>query len=368
MQRFFAVLLFSFLVPSLFPEERAMIQCDPGFTGHIPAWVAPGRPYVVEQLNCGDIVSAVSVESGYVKIDIGKRFAYVDAKYVRWAQTKKQTPLESPRAEKPDAIAKGPEKGVTPYGTDRGHLNRYRVGLNFEISHIKYDEPGLAEINPGLFMEEKGLMFGVSGDYTVRPKNFMFKMEGRFTIGNVEYSSPQGSDKIKDYTFEPRILFGRDLKTSENYRITPFIGIGYRYLFDGLKSADTTATLTYDRKSNYLYSPVGLGSAFRLGSGWSLDLSGEYDLFWHGWQFSGNAQYLGVDLGNEFQATNNQKDGWGARGSVRITKDCGRLGFAVEPYFRYWDIDHSDIASLMGGIIEPANKSREWGTKIGIRF
>ncbi len=100
-------------------------------------------------------------------------------------------------------------------------------------------------------MEEKGMMWSVSGDYTVRPHKLMFKIDGRFSIGNVEYSSPQGKDRIRDYIFEPRFSFGRDLIRSEKSVVTPFVGVGYRYLFDGLKSANTDAPLTYDRKSNY---------------------------------------------------------------------------------------------------------------------
>jgi phosphate transport system substrate-binding protein len=36
----------------------------------IPAWTAPGRAYAAAQLNCGQEVSVVSLESGYMKIQI----------------------------------------------------------------------------------------------------------------------------------------------------------------------------------------------------------------------------------------------------------------------------------------------------------
>jgi hypothetical protein len=103
MQRFRAVLIFClFLCSSVFSEERGTIQCDPGSTGHIPAWIAPGRAYVVEQLNCGQFISVVGLERGYVKIQIGNQFAYVDAKYVRLTQIDEQrTPPVQPNQSKP---------------------------------------------------------------------------------------------------------------------------------------------------------------------------------------------------------------------------------------------------------------------------
>lgn len=70
-----------------FSQERGSIQCEPGSSDHIPAWTAPGSAYVVEQLSCGQMVSIAGLERGFVKIQIGERFGFVNAKYVRSIQT-----------------------------------------------------------------------------------------------------------------------------------------------------------------------------------------------------------------------------------------------------------------------------------------
>ncbi len=78
------------LCASLFGQDRGVIQCDTGSTAPVPAWTAPGSAYVVEQLSCGQMVSIVGLERGYVRIQIGERFGFVDSKYVRVSQTQSE--------------------------------------------------------------------------------------------------------------------------------------------------------------------------------------------------------------------------------------------------------------------------------------
>ncbi len=245
-----------------------------------------------------------------------------------------------------------------------GQRDRYGIGVSVDVLHIAYKEPGV--------MEEKGMMVGMSGDYTFHLNNFMFKAEGRFGIGSVDYSSGQSGEleDIADYILETRFVFGHDFNL-DNARLTPFTGLGYRYLFDDGSGKPTSIEhYAYDRKARYLYTPIGLQAVVGLGHRWYLGAAAEYDLFWRGWQRSRlndvNSNYSPVD--------NTQKDGWGARASVNITKEFAKLDFYIEPYFIYWDIDISDIDTLMfydipiGDAWEPPNTSREWGARVGIRF
>ena len=83
MYRHFIVLIFSLVFAgTALCQDEGRIECGPG-TSSVPAWTAPGGAHVVEQLVCGQMVSVTGLERGYVRIQIGDRIGYVDAKYVR---------------------------------------------------------------------------------------------------------------------------------------------------------------------------------------------------------------------------------------------------------------------------------------------
>jgi len=368
-----ALLLVMVFGTSAFPQDRGTIRCDPGMD-KVPSWTAPGRAFVSAYLNCGQMISIAGLERGYAKIQIGENFSYVDARFVRLSYTEEQ-PAASQEPQGGSAPGKVPAMVAAQRTAPlRSPVplkpRRHEGGLAFELSHIEYEEPDI--------MNNKGLMRGASGDYTYRPGNLMFKADGRFSFGDVDYWSQQtgSQEDIRDYNFETRFSFGYDLVPSTNVTLAPFLGLGYRYLFDGSnKTTTTTGAMGYDRKSNYLYSPLGMEAVLPLGGGWSLGMAGEYDLFWHGWQYSEFAQ---AELGMTAMK-NDQNDGWGARGSVKIIKNLGRIDFTIEPYFRYWNIEDSDLDvnlyydPYFGSYFysfgrEPLNNTKEWGAKIGIRF
>jgi hypothetical protein len=389
MKRLCAVFTFCLIFcVAAFPQESGTIVCDPDSTVPVPAWTSPGGTGVVEQLLCGQMVSIIELDRGYFKIRIGDRIGYVYAKYVRLIPTQERR-IPEPEAQverppQPPQVTSTPksyppampaEKPAEHSQIDRGLPRRHEGGLYFDASHMYYGEVGI--------MRNKGYFWGLSGDYTYRPDNFMLKVDGRFSIGSVDYwSNGTGTaDGLRDYNFETRFAFGYDLGTSDKASFIPFIGLGYRYLFDGESGAITTSGHSdYDRKSNYLYSPVGMETMFRLGKGWSLGVTGEYDLLWHGWQYS---ELKDAELGF-VPLKNDQNDGWGARGSVAIIKSFGKIDFAIEPYFRYWDIEESDVDFDIVAIdglynpyylwligtpgVEPKNSTMEWGARVGIRF
>jgi hypothetical protein len=376
------------LCASAFPQSRGIIRCDPGME-KVPAWTAPGRAFVADQLTCGQVVGIVSLESGHMKIQIGERLVYVDAKYVALQQT--QEPQTTPQTESGKQLqpqAQLPrtsgsaasqtvdaKKRVSAPGSNREYPLRHEGSLSFEFSNIYYDEQN--------FMRNKGFMSGASGDYSFRPNNLMLRLDGRISSGEVDYwSDGTGTaEDFRDYNFETRFSFGYDLKTaSKKAVLTPYTGLGYRYLFDGSEGKVTSSGAAgYDRKSNYLYSPMGMEAMFRFQGGWSLGFSGEYDHLWHGWQYSELGDYQLVPYLIEvpnYVAKDDQEEGWGARGSLKFIKSLGRIDFVIEPYFRYWDIEDSDgfILYVIGypnspfGGYEPANSTTEWGAKLGIRF
>ena len=251
-------------------------------------------------------------------------------------------------------FAAGEEQKNTP----AGQSHSWEIGA--ELSSITYEEPGL--------MEESGAMIGLAGSYTYR-NNWMFKIEGVFKYGQVDYEgalmdgTPLNVDNIDDYIVEVRGLGGYEFSAFNATTLTPYIGLGYRYLFDDLGAASPYG---YGRESNYSYSPIGIETMTDLQNGWFIGLVIEYDIFWSGVQKSDLS-----DVDDSFNdVENDQSDGYGFRGSVKFQNSR----FVIEPFIRYWDIDDSDPSILtIDGIpvdvgIEPENNSTEIGIKVAVKF
>jgi len=239
-------------------------------------------------------------------------------------------------------------------------LPKHSADLGTEISYIKYKEPGV--------MEEKGMMYGIVGSYTYRPK-FMLRAEGRFAYGQVDYKNSGTLDNIDDYILEFRGLGGYDFSVFTASTLTPYIGIGYRYLNDDMTGTTSTGALGYERESNYLYSPIGVEIITPLKNDWSVGATLEYDYFWKGIQKS-HLSDTGLGLGD---IENDQNKGYGIRGSVKFQKKGEKLDFVIEPFIRYWNIKKSedDYCSWYGIPCvgwEPKNNSTEIGCKLAVKF
>lgn len=260
-------------------------------------------------------------------------------------------------------------------------LQEHTWELGTEISHITYDEPGV--------MKEKGMMYGFLGSYVYRGKpaalavfeewmfpsstaanKWMFKAEGRFSFGQVDYKNSGTLDNIDDYIWEFRGLAGYDFPVCEKSTLTPYIGIGYRYLNDDMSGMITsTGALGYERESSYIYSPIGVEIITPLENDWSVGAMFEYDIFWKGKQKS----HIGSLPGYSNDLENKQKNGYGFRGSIKLQKKGEKLDFVIEPFIRYWNIKKSedDYYSWYGIPYvgwEPKNNSTEFGIKFAAKF
>lgn len=228
-----------------------------------------------------------------------------------------------------------------------------------EISYIEYREPDI--------MSEKGLMYGIDAAYSYH-NGVMIKVAGRFSYGQVDYQNSVTFNNIDDIIFEIRTLGGYDFKLSKSLTMTPFIGIGYRYLRDDMagRTSPAGSEKGYLRESNYYYSPIGIEAVNVFDNGWSAGAIIEYDYFWKGKQKSN----FSTAVAGYNDVENDQNSGYGLRGSIMIKKQTARLFFAIEPFIRYWNIDQSEIQNLTDyeTVLEPKNESTEIGVKFTIGF
>ena len=246
-------------------------------------------------------------------------------------------------------------------------LQRIIVDIGPEVYRFKYEESDL--------MEEEGIMYGVRFGYTVHdlvpisPKEsssdrgVMYRAEGRLAFGKVDYDgelldgTPYKVDNIDDFTFEGRFLLGADMLRGDTLN-TFYAGVGYRYLNDD-SSFDPAG---YERESKYLYVPLGYQFDSSHKVGWSLGFGAEFDIL-----ILGNQRSHLSDIDPAFpNMDNRQNDGYGYRASVRLRHKSKDAIFIIEPFYRYWDINDSEIEYLGGGVygLEPANETAEIGIQL----
>ncbi|MFC1703313.1 autotransporter domain-containing protein [Candidatus Omnitrophota bacterium] len=254
--------------------------------------------------------------------------------------------------------------------------------MGTELSYFAYEEPK--------FMEDKGFLYGAFGtltyltqeNYPINTLHDIFseysninrlELDARLSWGYVDYKSEDTGEMsdVRDYIFEVRGLAGYDVPHSEDLLITPYLGVGYRHLNDdsGGRSS-TTNHLGYERKSNYFYMPIGIECTTWMFEGWEISVQVEYDLFLYGQQIS----HLETAVAGYNTLYNDQNGGYGTRCALKVAKKNERVDFFIEPFFRFWHIEDSEISAitynnvLEGFGLEPENKSIEGGLRIGAKF
>lgn len=257
-----------------------------------------------------------------------------------------------------------------------------KLTMGGEFSYFHYEEPD--------FMEQSGPLFGVFARYDIRTpendkvssweeflssyqNNYVFGIEGHILAGSVDYDSQStGSiDDIGEFLFETRGLAGYDFPVAQTTVLTPYTGIGYRYLYNAMGGeTTTTGAAGYDRETHYFYMPFGLRTHTPLEGPWSFGLNVEYDLFLDGTQES-HLEDVSSSLNT---LENDQNNGYGVRGSIQLVRLADTWNLLVEPFIRYWNVDESNIATITcGGTpcaagYEPNNESIEYGVKVGTQF
>lgn len=235
--------------------------------------------------------------------------------------------------------------------------------LGGQVSSYEYKEPATANFGG---MKLDGPRIGVVGSYTGTNARRVFgRVDGRISYGRLDYESGdtgRASD-IPDWTLEVRGVAGRDYLMGERYALSPYIGLGYRYLFNDLQGYSSTGASGYRRYSQYWYVPIGLTARVRAGDQWVFAPTLEYDAFIGGKQKS----YLSdTGIPGLSDATNRQDRGYGYR--VYLMVESRRWSFG--PWLHYWRIKDSDVVPIGGGLggLEPDNSTTEYGLELRYRF
>ncbi len=237
-------------------------------------------------------------------------------------------------------------------------LTRRGWEVGGQISKYDYEEPDFAKLT--------GNQGGAVGAYTFAGASRVFsRIDGRLAYGSLKYEGSGTQDGVPNWIFEARAVVGRDFQASDNVALSPYIGLGYRFLYNDLRGNTVVGNTTYvgyRRYSNYVYVPVGVTLRMRTGDQWVVAPTLEYDFFLGGRQYS---RLSDTGLGYS-DASNDQNSGYGYRASLMMEKGHWSFG----PWLQYWNIKDSDVVPIGLGTaaMEPANWTREYGLELRYRF
>jgi hypothetical protein len=244
---------------------------------------------------------------------------------------------------------------ATALADEAGLLTRPGWELGAHASRYKYEEPGL--------MSLEGPRGGVSGAFTVTTRSrFFLRLDVRVSHGILDYEGSGTLEDVPDWLVEARALYGRDFPLGSRVSISPYFGLGFRYLKNDLRGETSTGALGYERAARYAYLPIGATLRLGLGERWVLAPTLEYDVFLRGRQQS---ELSDTGIPGIEDATNTQNRGRGYRASLMLETDTWSFG----PWVQYWHIRDSLLVTagpLIG--MEPENKTREAGLELRWRF
>jgi hypothetical protein len=239
-------------------------------------------------------------------------------------------------------------------------LPKHTFGIGGEIFHVRYNEPWGNSTED--MMSDNGVMGGVVAKYTYHnDSNWMLRADSRFVWGALDYTSDGtgGISNIPVFSMEIRPLLGYDFYSDYQQIVyTLYSGFGYRYWNDqGGGKTSSTGNWGYDRESTYFYIPIGLEAQKDFLSGWTFGASAEFDWLIKGIQKSHLSQ---SPTGSWSDVTNNQSDGFGVRGGLKIMHRSKNIDVSLEPFVRYWHIGTSNqSAPYVNGQLSPANNGVE---------
>jgi len=235
--------------------------------------------------------------------------------------------------------------------------------LGLTVSGYVYDEPSLS-------VRMTAINVGVEYLGTYAFQNDWFVLgQIDYSNGPVQYSGSGTASGIPQYYVNLKAALGRDFAFN-GFVLSPYIGIGYRYLDQALGGTVTsTGAVGYDRRSTYNYIPIGVVHRFAVNDNKAkLETTLEYNYL-----ISGN-QYSGLGAVNPYLSNQNnaQNSGYGINLTVLYKQDHWGFG----PYYKYWNIEDSQTNSTnvvasgvrYTGFYEPANTTNEFGLKLTYSF
>jgi len=160
-------------------------------------------------------------------------------------------------------------------------VDNFGIGLESYYYNNKFEKDGAYSFSL------EGYKHGISLMGTKTLGNFIYLLgDIHYTFADITFKDASGYEKsVPETMYETRAVLGAEF-IKVNHLLSPFIGIGYRTLFNDFKNVDGST-----HESKYIYVPVGITHRYALGSKARLSTSLEYDYFISGEVKNATATY-----------------------------------------------------------------------------
>jgi len=234
-------------------------------------------------------------------------------------------PLPAPVPEQP--IVYHPPGGEPQQPQEMSLATRSGLDIGAQISDYRYHEP-----SPGTKIQ--GPHFGGTiGATGVIGDHYFGTVEARGVTGEMNYSSNSGSKHDQTNTLlEGRGLLGKDFIFTY-YSVSPFFGVGYRYVDNNLGGNASNGTALYERENGMWYVPVGFMPRMPIDEKSRLAALLEYDFIVQGRETS----HLGDAHAGDPIVHDEQDNGMGFRAELMYETKYWSLG----PFASYWAMNTS---------------------------
>jgi len=226
---------------------------------------------------------------------------------------------------------------------------------------------------PSVEVKLTGPRVGFELENTTGFKNgTFFRVNGAYSYGLLTYTGSGTASYVEDWYVNVKGTVGVDRHVHGGV-FSPYIGLGYRFLFDDPRGLSDTGAVGYRRISRYYYLPVGARYKVKNGN-LPITFNVEAAYMYHGKQTSKDGD-IGAVSGNISEAVdfgdinNHQEGGYNLNAGMMFTVNQWEFG----PTINYWNIRRSDDQyrvddNILYTIWEPANDTLEYTLKIVRHF
>ena len=237
---------------------------------------------------------------------------------------------------------------------------RTRAGNEFgvSVSTYKYTEPDVMSIKATKVGFDYSGTYVIGSEWPNQGAGWYLRGDARFATGKGDYSSNSSGtqNNLPDWYYEVRGLLGKDFDFG-GYSLSPYAGLGYRYLFNDLRGTTSTGSQGYRRESRYTTLPIGVTHKINLANQKQLLTTVEYDYLVSG---QADAKLSDSSL-SRADLSFKQSSGYGLRFSTLVRFDTWSVG----PTLVLWRIKDSETVSSFR---EPRNNTLEFGFKASYHF